>query len=107
MLRVRRTGRDLRQSTRGHERTLSMLRVVHRMNPVVGRAGMIGVPHEDRFRDRRSLQVGRNVAHAFALAQQRQCVEELRFVVFGYARVNCCMAVAYRASRSGLLPAPL
>jgi hypothetical protein len=82
MKRVRGTGGDLRQRTRGHERSGGVLRVVHGMNPVVGRAGMVGVPDEDGFRDRRGLQVSGNVAHALAFAQQRQGIEELRFVVF-------------------------
>src|SRR5260370_39850966 len=76
-----------------------MLRIVHPMNPVVGSAGMLRVPHENAPRDFRSLQIRRYIAHTLTRSQQGQGIKKLGLVVLW-------MSLGQLLHRRGVLRVP-
>ena len=72
---------NLRQGPCRLQRTGGVRGIVHCMDPVVRRAGILRVEVEDALGDRSRAQVSRHVAHALAAPHQCQRMEQLCVVV--------------------------
>jgi hypothetical protein len=86
VLRVTCVGRVARERARSLEASRRVGRVVHSVDKIMRRSGVIGVTAEDLVREIGGPLVGRHVAHALVESQQRERVEELRLVVAGIGR---------------------
>jgi hypothetical protein len=57
--------------------------IVHAVNPIVGRAGVVGFETEDGFGDFGGVEIDRHIAYAFTLAEERKSLEELGVALGG------------------------
>ena len=101
---MRRTGRDLGVKPRSLQPFLGDRRVVIEVDQVVGDAGMLRLPLEDRLEDGRPLElVGVALVGRRGRRVQRERVMDLRLVVVGIALRNLLhrLRVGLRARQMG------